>query len=306
MIGRSLRQLQAVLDGKADALQHEFVAAGDRVRAIGSQLASMPPDEVPALLAEQQALRAKQHALADEINLWRDRARGVLRQPGEDALQTYLQSLQAIDDAAVQAAAAHALTMLATPEEELARMADAQTRARPTTPVGRLAERARSDYDLRGDDPAPRRRAAFEFARRPGLAQDDATLAELEAALNDPDAQVRELLTLALIQIHRFRALSLADLDTGLAAVERLARVEHPAVIPVLIEIVETARTGFVRGDTGMVASHNRRERILAMRRLAAWRTPEAQAALRARRFDREAEIVDAATQLLEANPGDW
>jgi ribosome-associated protein len=69
------------------------------------------------------------------------------------------------------------------------------------------------------------------------MAQDDAALAEIEAALDDPDPHVGEVAALTLIQIHRFRALRLSDLDASHASVRRLAKVKQRAVVEALEDI---------------------------------------------------------------------
>jgi hypothetical protein len=172
--------------------------------------------------------------------------------------------------------------------------------------AGRLIERARTEYDLRGADPAPRRRAAFEFANRSGMAQNDEALAELEAALNDQDPLVAEIVVLTLVQIYRFRAMHLADLDAVYAAVERLTRLKQHAVIPVLIEVLAAPRTGFLKEQGAMVSGDNQRARAAALACLAEWRTAEAQAAIRARQLDRDPQISEAAIRVLELYPGEW
>jgi hypothetical protein len=196
----------------------------------------------------------------------------------------------------VRPAVEYNLYLLNASEEELAKLAQSQLRAKPTTAVGRLIERAHTEYDLRGKDPAPRKKAASEFATRPGMAQNDEALAELEAALGDKDPLVNEMVLLTLIQMHRFRAMQLADLDAGHASVLRLTQLNHAAAIPVLIEIAATARTGYTLGHEG----NNRASREAALARLAEWHTPEAEAALRARQQDRDHIIVLAATSALE------
>ncbi|MGH2523401.1 MAG: hypothetical protein ACRDH2_12935 [Anaerolineales bacterium] len=303
MIGQELRQLQEALNRKADSVQREFTAVGDQLKVIGRRLLERNVDREP-LLAEQEALRARQQALAGEVNLWRDRARGVVQQRSDELLRAFLRDILAAlpGDEAVRPAVEHVLYLLDAPEEELAKLAQRQAQARPTTPAGRLLERARTEFDLRGSDPAPRQRAAFEFANRPGMAQDEAAIVEIEAALEAPDPTVREVALLTAIQLHRFRALRLADLDAAHASVERLARLDHPSVIPVLIAVLETPRTGFTQGVEG----NNRPARLVALRRLAEWHTAEAQNALRARQSDRDPAIATEAAQALDASPGEW
>lgn len=308
MIGTGLRQLQEMLNRKADAVQREFIAVGERLQALSRRALEAGLEDRARLLTEQEALHETQRTLAGQVNLWRDRARAVLRQQSDEALRAFLAELLAEADEAVKPAVQHVLYLLDAPEEELAQLAQGQTRARPTTPAGRLIERARTEFDLRGQDPAPRQRAAVEFANRSGMAQNDEALAELEAALEDTDPLVREVVSLTLIQMLRFRAMRLGDLDVVHEAVKRLARLNHPAVIPVLIEILETPRTGFMRGEgeAGMVEASNTRSRGVALTRLVEWRTPEAQAAVRARQFDREPPIILAAARALEMFPGEW
>jgi hypothetical protein len=187
-------------------------------------------------------------------------------------------------------------------DEELAQLAAKQTRARSTTPAGRLVERARTEFDLRSQDPAHRQKAAFEFSNRSGMAQNDDALAELEAALGDPDPIVNEVITLTLIQMHRFRAIRLADLDIGLVSTERLASFTHPAAIPALIEVAQAHRTGFTHVDNAVVESNNRPLREAAIRRLVSWNTPQALAAVHARRQDRDSYIVEVANRALATN----
>jgi hypothetical protein len=218
----------------------------------------------------------------------------------------YLQALLAIDDASVHAAVEHVLHVLDTPEDELTREAQAQAQPRSTTPAGRLIERARTEYDLRGADPAPRRRAAAEFSSRSGMLQNDEALAELEAALDDKDPLVAEIAVLTVVQLYRLRAMNLADLDAVYDAVERLTRLKQRAVIPVLIEVRATPRTGFLKEQGAMVAGDNQRARAAALACLAEWRTAEAQVALRMRQRDRDPQISEAAIRALEAYPGEW
>ncbi len=308
MISRELRQFQEVLNRKADALQREFGAAGEEARELSRKIEETRGAEREELIARRSAVQERQGRIAEEVNEWRERTRAVLRQPSEEALRAMLRELAAGDDAAVRAGAEHVLHLLDATEDELTQMTQSreQARARPVTPAGRLVERAHTEYDLRGDDPAARRRAAFEFANRAGMAQNDAALAELEAALSDDDAMVKEVVALTLIEMHRFRALRLSDLDIAHASVERLARLKHRAVIRVLIEILETPRTGFEQAEGGVREGNNSRSRAVAIASLAEWHSPEAQKALLARRLDRDPVIAEAAVQLLDSSPGDW
>lgn len=301
MIGQGLRQVQEALNRKADSVQREFNTLGEQLKLIGRRMSDREADHA-ALAAEQEALRARQQVLADEVNEWRAQARAVLQQRSDEALRDYLSQLLTLADESVHPAIEHALYLMGASEEELARLAESQVKARSTTPAGRLIERARTEFDLRGSDPAPRQRAAQEFANRPGLAQDDEAIAEIEAMLNDADPLVREVAFLTTLQLHRFRALRLADLDAAHASVERLTRFDDPAVIPILIAVLENARTGFTQGAEG----NNQRSRLLALEYLVAWHTPEAQRVVRARALDRDETIAREAQRALDAFPGEW
>jgi hypothetical protein len=146
-----------------------------------------------------------------------------------------------------------------------------------------------------------------EFANRPGVSQNDAALAEVEAAMEDPDPVVREVSSLTAIQMHRFRAMRLGDLEAAHVSVEWLARQKHRAVLPVLIEIVSTPRTGYLPGQSELAAeADNLGSRLAALVALVEWRTPQAQAAVRARVHDRDPQMGEAATRALEAFPGEW
>jgi hypothetical protein len=306
VIGLGLRQLQDALNRKADTIQHEFVAASDRLQAIGKLLLETRGEEREKLRSEQAALRERQQALAQEINLWRDRARKVLQTRGGEALREFIRQFLTAEEAEIRAAAEHALYVLDASEEELAKMARPASDIEDKTPVARLLQRARTEWDLRGTDPGARIRGAVEFANRPGMAQNLEAITELEAAVDDPDPLVRELVILTVIQIHRFRAMRLADLEAAHQSAQRLAQINHLSVIPVLVEILENPRSGFVNGESGPVDADNGRSRLVALLRLVEWHTAEAQAALRGRKFDRDPAIVRAAAKALELFPNDW
>lgn len=308
MFAQALRQLHDTLNQKADTLQREFIAVSEELKLMPRRIQDALPEERDPLLARLEALHAEQLALAQEVNLWRERARAATRQPGEDALRAYLGELKALDDGLVSAAAGRALFVMDAPEEELTKLvAEASTKVvRPTTPAGRLIERASMEFDLRGVDPRPRKAAAVEFANRPGMLANDEALAELEAALNHADPLVREVVTLTVIQIHRLRALRLAELEAGHASAKRLRQINDPAVVAVFIEILQTPRTGFVAGENGPVEATNQRTRRVALGGLVEWHTAEAQQALRQCQFDRDPEIVKLAEVALEMFPGEW
>jgi hypothetical protein len=297
------------LNRKADAVQHEFAMVSEELQALGRKLVSTPRGETGPLREEQASLREKQLALAGEINIWRERARGLLRQRDEPALQSFLDELIATGDAGVREAvaalrAADAFA-LAHPEEAQALLDRQRSGAVTSNPAKRLLERARSEYDLRGDAGA-RQREAAAFANRPGQAQNDEAVSVLEGGLADPDEMVREVAALTLIQVHRFRATHLGELEPAHASVRWLAQATHRAVIPVLIEIMETPRTGYVQGEGGLVEGTNRRSRLVALAALVEWRTHAAQFAIRGRLQDRDPQMAAAAERTLALFPGEW
>ncbi len=308
MFGQGLRQVQRALGHKADSIQREFTAANDRLAAIGRRLLESQVENREQLLAEQETLRDQRAALADEVNLWRDRAKNLMQQPGDDALRTYLKELLEVGDEIIRPAIEHALYLLNASDDELASLSESRAEAKPLTAAGRLLERARTSYDLRGSDPAPRQQAALEFASRSGMAQDEQAIAEIESALNDPDAVVHELAMLTAIQLHRFRAMRLADLDAVHESVKQLARVIYPAVVPVLIAVLENPRAGFSQneGDEEPVEANNDRSRLVALKRLIEWHTPEARLAVQSRQLDRNPQISELAVKALEMFPGEW
>ena len=306
MIGVGLRQVQDALSRKADEIQREFVTACERLDEVGRLVLESTEDDRQSLRAEQSSLRERQQALADEINQWRERGRRVLTQPGQTALRVYLNDLLALEDPHITPAVKHALYLLDAPEEELARLADLPDRTSAVTPAGRLLARARTEYDLRSTDSAVRLRTAIEFSNRPGMAQDDDAIAEIEMAMTDADPLVRETAALTAIQLHRFRALRVADLEVAHRSTQRLSQINNPASIPALIEILEKPRTGFAAGENGPEERDNSRSRMVALLRLVEWHTGDAQKALRARQFDRDANIVRAAARAFDLFPGEW
>lgn len=305
MLGLGLRQVQDALNKKADEVQHQFVAVSDELDAVSRKILEVRGEDRTQLRAEQESLRAKQVQLADEVNLWRDRARAVTQQRGEASLRSYLEELKGFGDPMVTFAAQQALEMMDAPEDALERLQAGQD-TRPVSPAQRLLQRARTEYDMRGSDGGPRQRAAVEFANRPGVSQDDAPLSELEAALTDPDPLVRETATLAVVQIYRFRAVRLAELDQAHEAVQRLAAIPHRAAVAPLIEVVSHPRSGYFTTPQGTVEGDNGKSRMVALLRLVEWHTPDAQAAIHGLRFDRDAHIVKAAERSLQLFPGEW
>ena len=305
MIGLGLRQLQDAMNRKADDVQREFIALSERIDEVGKEILESRDEERKRLREKQATLRSEHQGLAEETNLWRERARAVMQKSGREGLRDYLNELLELGEEMLKPAIEHVFYILDAPEEELARLQES-FEPQKLTPAGRLIERSRTEYDLRGSDPIVRHREAVSFANRPGIAQDDEALAEIEAAMDDPDPLVRELAILTTIQLHRFRALRVADLDLVHESVQYLARINHLAVIPVLVEILETPRTGFTSGEEGAVESDNGRSRMVALLRLVEWHTAKAKSAVHGRKFDRDSHIVKAAERALELFPGSW
>jgi len=305
VIGLGLRQLQDALNRKADDVQREFIALSERIDEVGKEILESRDEERKRLREKQATLRSEHQGLAEETNLWRERARAVMQKSGREGLRDYLNELLELGEEMVKPAIEHMVYILDAPEEEIARLQES-FEPQKLTPAGRLIERSRTEYDLRGSDPIVRHREAVSFANRPGIAQDDEALAEIEAAMVDPDPLVRELAILTTIQLHRFRVLRIADLDLVHESVQYLARINHLAVIHVLVEILGTPRTGFTSGEEGAVEGDNGRSRMVALLRLVEWHTAEAKSAVHGRKFDRDSHIVKAAERALELFPGPW
>jgi len=301
-----LRQLQQALDQKANQVQQEFILASEQLEDVGRKLLEPAPEDRDRLREQQLSLRARQQALADEVNTWRERARGVRSQSGAHSLRTYLNELLNLNDPLLTPAIQHSLYLLDAPEEELAKLAGQESPSVITTPAGRLIQRSRTEFDLRGSDAGARQRAAIEFANRPGLAQQDGAIAEIEAAIEDPDPIVRETSLLTMIQLHRFRSMRSADLDQAHASVQKLASLNHVTAIPSLIEVLEKPRTGFVQSDSGSQEVDNNRSRMVALLRLIEWHTHEAKMAVFKLQFDRDPNLVKTAKRALELFPDEW
>ncbi len=307
VLGSGLRQLQEALDRKADEVQREFLRLSEELEQVNASLVEAQGEDRKPLLEEQRQLRERQLEVAEKINVWRERARSVTQTRGGQSLRTVLEDLQEVGDDSVRAAVARTIEILDAPEEARQAMAQAEQDDKAQTPVGRLLERARTEYDLRLGDVSHRVRAASEFANRPGIAQDQQAFEELNEALDDPDPLVRELVELTLIQLHRFRVMRFADLDLAHQSVVELAKMRTRAVIPVLAEIVQNPRTGYVNvGEDDAQEAPNTRSRLVALLRLVEWHTAEARAAVHSVQFDKESKIAKAANRALELFPDPW
>jgi len=301
-----LRELARVLESKVNTLQREFSLIADRLAALRRKWSEVEADERPKIVKDQELLKQKQMLLAEQVNTWRDRLRAIENPSGEQAMMAAMEGLLDCGDPAVVEAVKRAKELLAMDPEEKAELFNQASAAAVNTPVGRLVERARTDYDLRNGGPIVRQRAAVEFANRSGTAQDDSILAELESAAANSDPVVADVVTRTMIQILRFRAVRSAELDTARAAVHKLVKIKDSAVVPVLIEILKNPRQGYLLVDGNLQEGSNGPSRLQALIALVEWRTGEAQDAIRTRRFDKDPTIVNAAERALEAFPGEW
>ncbi len=308
MLGLGLRQLQETLDRKADKVQREFLRLSEELSEVNAALMEVKGEGRQPLVEQQKRLRERQLEVADEINVWRERARSVTQSAGERSLRALLEELRQVEDEEIQSAVERTLQIIDAPEEALEAMRKQEEDQEQRTPVGRLIERGRTEYELRLADPAARRRAAAEFANRPGMAQEEPVFEELQQATRDPDPMVHELVMLTLIQLHRFRAMRVADLDLAHNSVVALTKMKTPEVIPALVEVLQNPRTGFTQaeGAEEMVEAPNTDTRMAALIQLVEWRTPEAKAAVESVRFDKDAKIARAAERALEVFSGPW
>lgn len=308
MIGFGLRQLQEALNRKADKVQREFVDLSEEIQTLNAKLLELEGDARKPVQGQLKGLRARQVQVAEEINLWRERGRMVIQTRGGQELRGYLDELGRLEDADVKEAVKNALWIMDSPEEA-AEAFDRRHDQGPSvqTAVGRLLERGRTEYDLRLGERTQRERAAIEFSNRPGMVQDEAALDELEQATDDSDPLVRELVMLTLMQLHKTRALHLADLAQADQSVRRLARFDDPYAISPLVAVLEAPRTGYLTQEDGeVIEGNNDRARMVALVRLIEWHNEEAKAAVLNRQTDRSSEIAQTARKALELFPGDW
>ncbi|MGB7537974.1 MAG: hypothetical protein WBM17_05510 [Anaerolineales bacterium] len=306
MVILELRELAIVLDRKVTAIQREFTSIADHLGVLRRKWVEEEETERPRILKEQEALKEKQMVLAEQINVWRDRLRMIENPSGEKTMLNTLEELLGCGDVEVADAVNRAKKILAMSPEEKSALFNKAAAATANTPVGRLVQRAQTSYDLRSGGPRVRQETAVEFSNRSGMAQDDAVLTELEAAMEDPDPVVSDLAIRTLIQILRFRAVRAAELDTGQLAVQRLVKIQNPIVIPVLIEILKNPRQGYILVNGNLQEGSNDSARLLALIALVEFRTKEVQDVLRMRRYDKDPNVANAAERALQAFPGDW
>ncbi len=306
MVILELRELAIVLDRKAAAIQREFTSIADNLAILRRKWVEEEETERPRIVKEQEALKDKQMLLADQVNVWRDRIRAIENPSGEKAMLTALEELLGCGDVEVVEAVKRAKQIMAMDPEEKAALFNKAAAATANTPVGRLVQRAQTSYDLRSGGARVRQETAVEFSNRSGMSQDESIIADLEAALEDPDPVVSDVAIRTLVQILRFRAVRAAELDTGQAAVQKLVKIQNPVVIPVLIEILKNPRQGYLLVDGNLQEGSNGPARLLALIALVEFRTKEAQDVIRMRRFDKDPNIANAAERALEAFPGEW
>ena len=304
-IGIGLRHVVEALERKASVVQQEFIQLSVQLVDLGRLMLEAEEEEKKKIREQQQSLRVDQQQIAEDVNLWRKRAREVAQQPGANSLRSYLNELLELNEELVTPAVQNALVLLDTPPDERG-FSEEQPMLHQQTPVGRLLERARSDYDLRVSDPGIRVREAIAFANRAGMAQDEEIIAEIAAAMDDPDPIARELAIFTTIQLYRFRAVRLADLEQAHTAVQYLAQIQHPAIVPVLIEILEQRRVGYIEEDGESKQADNSRSRMVVLLKLVEWHTAEGQLALQKLKYDRDPHIVKAAQRALELFPDQW
>jgi hypothetical protein len=306
MLGPIVTQLQLMMERRASAVQRSFLEMSQELEDLSREMMNLTGDEHHEALDRQAEIRQKQQVVAEDINVWRDYARQAVLQGTEERMRDFIGQIGQHADDSLMKELDDLLFLLDNPEEIVKRLQQADRNTNSGTPVDRLIERAVSIYDMRQEDLTPRREAAFEFANRQGIMQDEQVLAQLERFIEDEDQFVRETAMLTFIHIHRLRALRLADIRDSHQSVKQLTTINHPAVIPALIEIMENPRTGYLQKEGKVREVENVRSRQIALLRLVEWHTPEAQKAIYMRRFDKNIDIVNFAEKALEMFPGEW
>ena len=304
-IGIGLRHVKEALERKASAVQQEFIQLSEQLEDLGHKIPDAEEEEKKTIREQQEIIRVEQQHIAANVNRWRKRAREVTQQSGTASLKSYLNELLEFNEEIVTPVVQNALTLMETPPDERG-FSEEQPILPQQTPVGRLLERAKSEYDLRVSDPGIRMKEAIAFANRAGVAQDEDIIAEIAAAMDDPDPLARELAIFTTIQLYRFRALRLADLEQAHTAVQQLTQIPHPAIVRVLIEILEQPRAGYIQEDGESKPTDNGRSRMVALLKLVEWHTAEAQLSLQKLKYDRDSHIVKAAQRALELFPQQW
>lgn len=307
MLGQVIRQLQEILERKAKSVQSSFTAISKQMSDLSSDMHRLSGEEHKQALAEQNELRARQQEVAQEVNHWREYARQIVLQGGEKRLQKFVEGILPHADAELEVELKDILFLLQNPEEMQLRFDQANSQLDLRTPVARLVERARTNYDIRQVDDRARREAAVEFAGRQGILQNQEVITELETVLEtETDEYVLETIQFTIIQIYRYRAVRLADMDVAHDAVKRMTRFSHPIVIPALIDVLENPRSGFSEKNGHSETVENIRSRTICLLRLVEWHTPEARQAIYLRRFDKDQGIANLAEKAISLFPGEW
>jgi hypothetical protein len=302
-----LRDLQEALTQKVQTTQREFTVIQERLSVLRRSWTEAEEDERPQVLAEQERLKEKQLTLAETVNLWRDYLREIETPRGEAALDQTLTNLSQCGVLEIEELVKSTRALMAMDPEERAGMFQQQVTTAANTPAGRMLERARTSYDLRNGGPAALQQAAVEFANRSNQAVDDAALAELESGMKHRDPIVVDLAARTIVQMLRFRALRSAEADVVRQAVLRLVAMNHPHVVPALIEVLSNPRTVYRESAGGTHEESNSPERLHALVALVErWRSGEVQKVIRSRALENDPQISNAATRALAAFPGEW
>ena len=121
MFNLGISEVQNALSEKADEIQREFVKVSDELDNTGKKILELRGQGAEELRAEQKVLRIRQQELAEEVNLWRERARAVRSQRGLEGLRSFLTDLLPDVDAPLRSILKRSIELIDTPEEELAK-----------------------------------------------------------------------------------------------------------------------------------------------------------------------------------------
>jgi molecular chaperone GrpE (heat shock protein) len=133
-----LNEVQQALDGKANEIQREFVSVSGRLEEIGRLMLEVRGQEKQKLLVEHKELRKRQQELADEVNLWRDRAKSVRQQRSMESLKTFLSELLPEVEPHTRSILERTIYLIDAPDEERAQIMQDQASTLASTPAGRF------------------------------------------------------------------------------------------------------------------------------------------------------------------------